>query len=427
MNDIPLGVLLGILLLLLILSGFFSGSETAMMALNRYRLRHLVKSNHKGARRAHKLLQRPDRLIGVLLLGNNFVNIAAAALATMIAVRIWGPAGVAIAPFILTPVILIFSELMPKTLAATHPEKLAFLSSLILIPLLKALYPLVWLVNIIVNNLLRPFVPKASGGEGLRLSREELKTVFSESVSPVVENYRDMLNGILDLEDMVVEDVMIARQEIEHLDLDDDWQAIVEQLRAFPHTRLPVCQGSLDKVIGLLNMRRIMPLLGDENFNRTQLLEQLQDVYYVPEGASLTRQLLNFRESHERLAIVVDEYGDTLGLLTVEDLVEEVVGEFAKRPHEGLLDVYQQDDSSYLVEGSISMRDLNRRLSLELPVDGPKTLNGVILEYLEDIPVPGTSIRVAGYPIEIVQTAGNAVKIARIRPDARLKESPEED
>lgn len=426
MDDISLGLLLGILVVLLLLSAFFSGSETAMMAINRYRLRHLVKNNHKGAKRTQKLLDRPDRLIGVVLLGNNFVNIAATAVATLAAVRLWGGAGAAIAPLIMTPLVLVFGEVLPKTLAANHPERLAFWSSLILKPLLRVLYPIVWLVSLIVNALLRPFVPHQRPDQGIGLSRDELRTVVSDSAPLVGDSYHSMLHAILDLEDMVVEDVMVPRQEIEYVDLEDDWDTILGQLVTCPHTRLPVCEGSLDQVRGLLSLRRIMPLLPDVNFHREQMLEHLQEPYYVPEGASLTQQLLNFQESREHLALVVDEYGDTHGLLTVEDLVEEIIGEFAKRTHTGAPYIYAQDDGSYLVDGSITMRELNRRMSLELPVEGPKTLNGAILEYLEDIPAPGTSIRLAGYPIEIVRTAGNAVKTARIRPAARVLEQVEE-
>jgi Mg2+/Co2+ transporter CorB len=416
MSDVPIGALFGALVFLVILSGFFSGSETALMSLNRYRLRHLAKAGQRGAVRASRLLERPDRLIGLILLGNNFVNILASSLATVIALELIGEAGIAIAAGLLTLVILIFAEVAPKTLAALHPERVAFPATLALTPLLKLLYPIVWVINVIANALLRLLGVSAQDIAVHHLSTEELRTVVNEAGAMIPRRHQRMLLSILDLEKVTVEDIMVPRNEIVGIDLDDDWDEIVAQITGSQYTRLPVYREGIDNVAGIVHLRQIMHMLLTGRFSRDDLLATLREPYFIPEGTPLNKQLLNFQHQKQRIGLVVDEYGDIRGLVTLEDILEEIVGEFTTAPGSIAGDVYPQPDGTYLVDGSANIRDLNRAMNWSLPTAGPKTLNGLILEYLESIPQPGTSLRVAGYPIEIVQTRGNAVKMARIKP-----------
>lgn len=419
MEDIPIGVLFGALVLLLVFSGFFSGSETGLMRLNRYRLRHLAQEGHGGATRAQRLLEIPDRLIGLILLGNNFVNILITQLATYIGYRLYGEVGVAIATGLLTLALLIFAEVAPKTLAALNPERIAFPASYIYVPLLRVTWPLVWIVSQLANATLRLFgvVPEASAAEAL--SREELRTVVHEAAPHISKKHQAMLISILDLEEVTVEDIMVPRNEILGVDLDDDWDDIEQQIINTRHTRMPVFRESIDHIVGLVHVKRMLPLIARGELNRDTLIELVREPYFIPEGTTLTRQLLNFQRERRRVGFVVDEYGDIDGLVTLEDILEEIVGEFTTDPSAQSRDILPQEDGSFLVDGGIHLRELNRALGLELPVDGPKTLNGLILEYLEMIPEPSTSLLLSGYPIEIVQTKGNAVKIAKIQPSKR--------
>jgi len=412
LNDLPLSVLFTALGILIFLSAFFSGSETALMALNRYRLQHLVKKRHPAALRAQKLLERPDRLIGLILLGNNFVNILASSLATVIALRLYGEAGIAAAAGILTLVILIFAEVAPKTLAATHPEKVAFTAVWILLPLLRLLYPLVWLVNLITNLFLRLLGIRLRQSPGNVLSAEELRTVVAEAGARLPERYHNMLLTILDLESATVEDVMIPRQEICGIDLDDPIDTIAEQIRSSRHTRLPVFKKSIDNVIGLLHIRKLLPKIPLETFDKETLRRNLDDIYFVPENTPLHQLLVDFRKHHKRFALVVDEYGDVIGLVTLTDIIQELVGELT----EDAALVQKQHDGSYVVDAGISIRELNRVTGWDLPTDGPKTLNGLIMEHLETIPSPGTSLRLDGFQIEILEMEGNVVGKVRIYP-----------
>ncbi|MFZ5491469.1 MAG: HlyC/CorC family transporter [Pseudomonadota bacterium] len=406
-------------MLLIVLSAIFSGSETALMAVNRYRLRHLSRIGHAGARRVEKLLSQPDRLIGLVLLCNNFVNILASSIATVIALRLWGEAGIAIGAALLTVVLLVFSEVTPKTLAALHPQRLAFVAGYYLSVLLTVLLPLVLAVNVVSNGLLRLLGVRLKDGDQDTLGREELRTVLFEAGHHFSPRHRGMLLRILDLESVVVEDVMVHRNEVRYIDLDDSWADILTQLRGSLHTRVPVCRGSLDQVLGILHLRRVTHLLGDDGFDLTRLQTLLQEPYYVPEGTALTQQLLRFQSGHERLALVVNEYGDTVGLVTVEDILGEIIGEFNDTQAAGKTDVHPQADGSCLVAGGASVRELNRTMGWDLPLTEAKTLNGAILEHLEDIPTPATSLLLGDYPVEIVQTQGNVVRVARI--GAKLK------
>jgi len=416
-DSIPTWLLFASLGLLIVLSGFFSSSETGLISLNRYRLRHLADEGHAGARRADRLLQRPDRLIGVILLGNNFVNILASSVATIIAMRLMGQAGIAVATGLLTLVILIFAEVTPKTLAALHPERIAFPASWVLGPLLRVLYPLVWVVNAISNNLLRllSVSPESSGDQPL--SREELRTVVNEAGAMIPQRHQRMLLSILDLEKVTVEDIMIPRNEMVGIDLEEPWEAILERLSRSHHTRLPVSEGGAENIIGILHLRNVAHRLAAGDLDPEGLRKLVRAPYFVPEATPLHTQLLNFQRERRRIGLVVDEYGDIRGLVTLEDILEEIVGEFTTDPGETMQEVHPQEDGSFLVEGSAYVRDLNRLMQWELPTDGPKTLNGLILEHMETIPEPGTSFRLAGYPVEIVHVGTSAVRTVKIMPD----------
>ncbi|MCC5809576.1 MAG: HlyC/CorC family transporter [Ectothiorhodospiraceae bacterium] len=422
MNEIPLSALFIILGLLIVLSGFFSSSETALMTLNRYRLRHLAKAGHRSARLAARLLERPDRLIGVILLGNNFVNILAASLATVIALRLYGEGAIGAASLLLTLVILIFAEVAPKTFAALHPERLAFPFSWPLAGLLKVLYPIVWMTNGIANQLLKLTGVDIEHRGAESLSREELRTVVNEAGSMIPRRHQKMLLNILDLEKATVEDIMVPRSEIVGIDLEDSWEDIVSQLGNSQHTRIPIYRGSIDDVLGVLHMRKVIPDLIKGKLDREQLEARMKAPYFVPEGTRLHTQLMNFQRSKRRIGMVVDEYGDIMGLVTLEDILEEIVGEFTTDPAAGSRHLRPQEDGSYLAQGGISVRELNRVLDWRLPTDGPKTLNGLVLEHLQAIPEPGTSVKIHGYPVTIVQTQDNKVKTAEIRPTPRGKQ-----
>ena len=427
MDDIPLSALFGLLFLLLWLSAFFSGSETALMTLNRYRLRHLADQGHPGARRAQALLDKPDRLIGLILLGNNFVNILASSLVTVIAIRLGGNGAIPVAAGLLTLVVLIFSEVAPKTLAALHPEKLAFPAAWIYIPLLRLLFPLVWLVNLAANSVLRLLGINPEQGVRATLSREELRTVVNEAGSMIPQQHQQMLLDLLDLEKVRVEDIMVPRTEIDGIDFSDPISVILEQLQQLPYTRVLVFDGNIDHVMGFLHSRTILrAALDGDGLTHEELRELIREPYFIPRGTSLYDQLHNFQKQRRRVGLVVDEYGDVQGLVTMADLLEEIVGEFATDPADSLADVTPQEDGSYLVDGSASLRELVRSLGWELPTDGPNTLNGLIVEHLRSLPQPGTSVMINGYPIDILQTQDNMVRTARIRPLERREHETRE-
>ena len=381
------------------------------MTLNRYRLQHLVKAKHPGALRVQKLLVRQDRLIGLILLGNNFVNILASSLSTVIAIRLWGEVGIAVAAFVLTLVILIFAEVAPKTLAAKDPEKLAFPVSGIFLCLLRLLYPLVWMINSIANLLLRTIGFNPEKEVLTPLSKDELRTVVADSGILIPERYKNMLLGILDLESATVEDVMIPRNEIIGIDLQDDIGKIKKLIEETSHTYLPVYQKSFDQVVGIIHLQKILPWIADKHFSVKVIRKYLTQTYFIPESTPLHRQLLNFRKGSLSIGLVVDEYGDVQGLVKLEDLLQAIAGEFTTSS----LDVQVQQDGSYLVDATITIRELNSMTGLSLPTEGPKTLNGLIIEHLETIPKPGTSLKLFDHPVEILKIDGNAVKLARFK------------
>lgn len=413
-DDIPLAALIGLLVILLLLSAFFSGSETALMSLNRYKLRHKARAGHRGAKLAEALLARPDRLIGLILLGNNAVNISASALVGVVSVQLGGEVGFAIGTAALTLVVLIFAETAPKTLAALHPERVAFPAAYIYYPLLKMLYPVVWLTNAMANGVLYVFGLRRTDTDGYALSREELRTVVYEAGARISGRYQQMLISILDLEKVSVDDVMVPHNEIIGVDLDDDIEEIAALIRSSQHTRLPVFRDTIDNVQGILHLRRLANIFTQLDFTKEDLTDLLEEPYFVPEGTPLSTQLLQFQKGRKRFALVVDEYGDIQGIVTLEDILEEIVGEFTTDPAAGEVDIVQESSGAWLVNGMANIRELNKSMDWSLPTDGPKTLNGLIVEYLETIPESGTGLKINGYPIEIIETRGNRVQLARI-------------
>ena len=417
MNDVPLSILFGILVLLIIFSGFFSSSETSMMSLNRYRLRHMAKNKHKGALRASKLLAKPDRLIGTILTGNNLVNFAAAALATIISQRLW-PDNPDLAVFVntilFTLVVLIFAELTPKTLAAMHPEKVAFPAARALVGIQWLLTPFVWFVNTIASGLLK-LAKVDTNATPDNLSTEELRTVVNEAGTMIPKRHQHMLISILDLEKMAVNDIMVPRNEVVAINLDDDINEIVEQLRSTQHTRLPVYRGDINDVVGLLHTRNASRFLTNPNFDKSDILQECRDPYFIPESTPLHTQLFNFQKQQRRIALVVDEYGDVQGICTLEDILEEIVGEFTtdnaaiENP-----DFKRLNDGSTLVDGTAYIRDINKALGWEFNITGPKTFSGLIVEFLETIPDGPACLTLEGKRIEILKVEGNTVKLSRV-------------
>ncbi len=419
LDDIPLSTLFGALVLLLFVSAFFSGSETALLSINRYRLKHLKNRGSAGAARASKLLERPDRLIGIILLGNNFVNILATAIATVIAIRLWGENGVWIATLILTVVVLLFAEVTPKTVAALHPEKFAFPASYILGPLLTLIYPVVWLINVVANTLLKVIGIRAEEGSNHLLSRDELRTVVVEAGKNISRSHQKMLLNIFDLETASVEEIIVPRNEIVGINMEDPWDDITQQILDSPHTRLPVYSGSIDNTIGILHLRNFLALQKQHDVAKEDIYAIIRDVYYIPEATPLNTQLLNFQKERRRIGMVVDEYGDIQGLATIDDILEEIVGEFTTAPSDTHKEIHPQEDGCYLIDGTLSIRELNRLLNWKLATNGPKTVNGLVIEYLETIPEAGTSLLLDNHPIEIIQTTSSSIKTVRIDP--RLK------
>ena len=421
MDDIPLSVLLVVLAIVLIVSGFFAISETSMMTLNRYRLKHLVKRGHHGAKLTSLLLEKTDKLLGVILLGNNLLNAAAAALVTVITIRLFGDNewSLTLGTLAVTFLILVFSEVTPKVLGAAYPERIAIPSSYILTPLLKLFYPVIWFINLFVRSLLWLLRLKPPS-TATALNMEELRTLVLEAGHYIPPKHQSIFLNLFELENVSVDDVMIPRNQIEAIDLDAAEDTIREQLATSHHTRLPVYRDRLDNIIGVIHIRHVLHQVRNNEINPSILQEIIREPYFIPAGASLFSQLQHFQENRHHIGLVVDEYGELLGLVSLEDILEEIVGEFSARPssHGG---IYPQEDGSWLVDGTCSLRDLNRKLKLALPLDGPKTLNGLILEHFEDIPEAGTSFKINRHTLEIVQTQDRIVKVVRIFPLSSVK------
>ncbi|TAN70388.1 MAG: HlyC/CorC family transporter [Methylobacter sp.] len=411
MNDMSLSMLFGILVAMLILSAFFAGSETSLMSLNRYRLRHLVKLKHSGAIKTHHLLQRPDRLLGLILLCNNFVNNFAASIATVIAIKLYAneESIVAIATGILTIVMLICSDVTPKTLAAIRPELLAFPAAWIYTPLLKVLYPVVWFVNLFVSLLLRIVGVDVKRNRHDALNKDELKSIISDAESLMPVRYQKMLMGILDLESATVEDIMTPRNEIIGIDLELPIEDIITQIKVSPHTRLPVYKTSIDRIIGFIHLRKILVQINQADFDKQTIINCLDKPSFIPESTPVHNQMQRFKHEKIRIGLVVDEYGDVQGLVTLDDLLQEIVGELITDE----VTVRVQNDGSYLVDANITVRELNRVTQWTLPTEGPKTLNGLIIEFMETIPEAGTSVRLHGYLLEIIKRDENSVKLVK--------------
>ncbi len=419
MSDISTGTLLLILLALLLASAFFSAAETSMMAVNRYRLRHLAATGHRGAQRTSQLLAHTDQLLGVILLGNNLINTSSATLATLISIRLFGNHNWALglATLAVTFAILIVSEITPKVMGAAYAEKIAFFSSLILRPLLSLARPIVWFVNLFVRALLRLLrlnPNQAAESHGLNL--QELRTAVMDSGKMIAGTHKRALLNLLDLEDATVNDIMTPRNQIEAIDMDDDPDNITRQIISSHHTRLPVFRSKLTEIAGVVHIRALARPLQNGNIDQEILLEHLQSVSYIPSGTPLFTQLRQFQLGHHTFGLVVDEYGELLGLLTLQDILEELVGELDYNNPAAMPGVVAQEDGSWLVEGGTAIRHLNRRLGLTLPEDGPNTINGLVLEHLEAIPETGTVVKIADYPIEIIQVQERLIRTARIFP-----------
>jgi Mg2+/Co2+ transporter CorB len=413
LDDPSIGALFGAITILVIVSAYFSGSETAMMALNRYRLKHLLKEGHGGAKRASKLLERPDRLLGVILIGNNLANFSAASLATILTIELLGEGGVVVAPIVCTMVFLVFAEVAPKTIAALYPEKIALPSSYLLQILLWVCFPFVWFVNGIANGMLKLFGVHHDDASEDHLSVEELRTVVHEG-SQIAGHHQDMMLGVLDLEHVSVNDIMIPRNEIVGIDIEDDVDQIITQIRSIQHTRLPVFKEDVDRIIGVLHVRNAARFLIDGELTKAALVQETQEPYFVPEGTSLKTQLINFQSEKQRIALVVDEYGDIQGIVTIEDILEEIVGDFTTDLAATSIDIHPQEDGTFLVDGGTHIRLINRSLGWELPMKGPKTLNGLITEYLETIPDSNICLAIEGYRFEIVQIQDNMVRTVKL-------------
>ena len=383
-----------------------------MMALNRYRLKHLVKEKNRGARKANRLLRRPDRLLGVILVGNNLVNFMAATIATIIGMRLAGDTGVLLAPWVLTFIFLIFAEVSPKTVAAQRQEGWAFKAVFILEPLLKVLHPAVAFINWFSNGIARPFLRHHTDSAD-HLSTEELKTVVNEGAVSVGER-QSMMVRLLDLESVSVDDIMVPRNEIVGINIDDDLNDIISAASTSQHTLLPVYKENFDNILGILHLRRLARFVHSEDFTKADLLQLTREAYYVPEATPLDTQLLNFQNERQRFALVVDEYGDLQGIVTLEDILEEIVGEFTTDYASQMPEISPQDDGSFVIDGTAVLRDINRALRWDLPTNGPKTLNGLVLEYLETIPESNLCLQIDNYRIETLQITENMVKNLKI-------------
>lgn len=403
------------LILLILVSGFFACSETGLMAINRYRVQHEAQAGNRRAKQILGLLKRPDRLLGMILIGNTFANIFSSTLATIIAIDLYGDSGAYVAPLILTFVVLVFAEVAPKTVAAIYPDQTSAAVSFPLHCLLRIIYPLVWFINIIANGLLRLVGIRVADAKLEPLSREELRTMVHASSDDMPSQDRSMLLGVFDLKKITVDEIMVTRSEILGIDLNDDIQEIIKQLHTLQHTRVPVFQGNIDNACGILHVRDILLLINQPHFNKKQIKKHLRSVYFIPQGVDLKQQLLRFQKFKNRMALVVDEYGKVKGLVTLDNILEEIVGAFTTDVIENTQDIIPQKDGSYVIEGSVTLRDLNKELHTKFITAEAKTINGLIFEHAESIPKPGLLLEIDGYTIEILQVKYNRVKLIRLR------------
>ena len=423
-DDVSLIALVSALILLLILSAFFAASETALMRLNRYRLRHKAKNGNKAAQIIEKLLQRPDKLIGLILLGNNLVNFTAVAIVTLIALKIGGEAAVAFATLLLTVVVLIFAEAAPKTLAALYPEKVAFPAAYIYMPLLFIMRPFVWLISITSNGILWLLGIREEKTKSNSLSNDELRTIVYEAGSLISRKYQSMLLNILDLEKVSVDDVMVPHTEVIGINLNDNIKKIKQVIQKSQYTRLPIFQENIDQVKGVLHLRKLATSINKSHIYKEDIRKLASEPYFIPEGTPLNIQLSQFQKLKQRFAMVVDEYGDIQGIVTLEDILEEIVGEFTTDPSVNNKDIKKENDNSFIVDGSVNIRQTNKIMNWSLPTDGAKTLNGLILEQLGTIPKPGANLKIRNYSIEILRSNDSHVKTTRVfTPQSKRKRS----
>ncbi len=424
MEHVSTSTLLIILVIMVIVSAYFSASETGMMTMNRYRLRHLAKQGNRSARRVEALLRHPEQLISLILIGNNLVNILASALATIIGMRLYGDAGVAIATGILTFIVLVFSEVMPKTIAALYPERVAFPSSFLLRPLQKIMLPLVWTLNKITLLLMRCLGIKHPTGSSHAISKDELRTIVNESNAKLSQQNQDMLISILDLEKVTIGDIMVPRNEIIGIDINDGWKSIIRQLTHSPHGRIVLYRDSLDDAIGMLRVREAYRLMTEKKeFTKRNLIKAADKIYYVPVSTPLNIQLVNFQRNKEKAGLIVDEYGDIQGLVTVEDILEEIVGDFTTSMSPSLAEeVSPQSDGTILVDGTANIRELNKAFNWALPVDGPRTVNGMVLEELGEIPALNVQVQIGKYNFEVLSVNDNVIKQVRVTPISQFPE-----
>lgn len=413
MNEAPLGLLFSILAVLIIFSAFFSSAETGMMTLNRYRLKHLQNQHHRGAIRAGKLLARPEKLIGLILIGNNLVNTFASAIGTIIAIRLWGDVGVYIATGALTVLILVFGEVTPKTWAALHPEKSAFPSSLVLLPLMKVMHPLVALISIITGGLLRILGMDPDKQNESHVSSDELRTIVTDAGKMIPARHKELLLNILDLEHVSVDDIMVPRNEVYGIDLSRSDEDVLARIQSAAHTRLPVWHEDINNIVGVLHMRNISRVITPQGLDRAALEREMNRPYFIPENTPLHTQLIQFQKKKMPLAIVVDEYGEVMGLVALEDILEEIVGEFTSNLTEPQDTIFPQRDGSFIIDGTATIREVNKSLDWSLPTDGPKTLSGLMLEHLESFPDGYAGLEIDGYRLEILSVEGNVVQSVR--------------
>jgi Mg2+/Co2+ transporter CorB len=425
LDNIPLSWQFGALILLLLLSAFFSMSETALMSINRYRLRHLVKQGHRGAKLSNSLLLQTDKLLGVILLCNNFVNTALATLVTIITVNLFGEDKwiLMYSTITVTFAILIFSEISPKIIAAAYAEKVGIYVSYILYPLLRILYPVVWFVNLFVEAWLKLLGIKINFGDSVKsLSMDELRSIVTDAGKFLPNKHRSILLNLFELEKIEVDDIMTAHTQVETVNFDASLDEILTRISNSHHTRLPVREGDNDEIFGILHIRKVLNQLRfhhkkeDDELTKDSLRAAISAPYFIPSGTPLYTQIQQFQENKERIALVVDEYGELKGLITLEDILEEVIGDFTTQSPSRIGSFYQEEDGGWLVDGSSSLRELNKKLTLSLPLDGPRTLNGLVLEHFQDIPEASTSFKIGGHILEIVQTQDRVVKSVKIFP-----------
>ena len=413
MDSISTEILIIVLVILFLLSAFFSGSETALMSINKYKMRHQAKLNNKGAKAAKKLLENPDKVIGVILLGNNLTNILITQIATLISLRLYGDIGLAIATGLLTIFILIFAELTPKTIGEMHSEKIAYSSSLLFKPMLIILYPLVFLINFIANSIIKIMGLKDNASKS-PLTSDELKTVLSESSIKFPKPHLKMLESIIDLEKATVEDIMIPRSDIYGIDIGEDIATVVNNFKSTPYTRIPVYEDNIENLLGLIHIKNIAPMLASNSIDETEIKKLIKKPYYIVSGTSLYRQLLNFQKEKRRIGFIVDEYGDIQGLVTLEDILEEIVGDFTSDPADSEEIIPTDNENIFIIDGGAHIREINQILSINLNAKSAKTINGFILEHIENLPRINDIINIQGHTFKIIENLDNAVKTVHL-------------